>query len=81
MLEYFDIGHRLIMTRIAFHWTVGAINIRDPNHYIDIIDEDIEHCSMRIFRPMNQTAELMPTIIFYHGGGHFVGSAGRYFFP
>lgn len=65
------------MTRIAYHWTVGAMNIRDPNHFIEIIDEDVEHCSMRIFRSMNRTGKVMPTIIFYHGGGHFVGSAGK----
>ena len=74
VLEYFNIGHRLILTRLGYHYSIGALNVRDSPDLIQIIDEDVEHLSMRIYRPLNQTM-TMPTILFYHGGGHFVGSA------
>lgn len=77
VLESFNFGHRLDLTRFGYHWSIGAFSIRDPADGIQIIDEEVEHCSMRIFRPMNQSiAATIPTIIYYHGGGHFVGSAG-----
>lgn len=69
------LGHRVNVTRFQYHWTVGAFSMRDENDLISVHDEDIEHTSIRVFRPSNDTSEVMPTIIFYHGGGYFVGSA------
>lgn len=74
-MEYFNICTRLDITRFAYHWTIGAFNIRDPADFIQVIDEAVEHVSMRIYRPLNHSEDLISTIIFYHGGGHFVGSA------
>ena len=77
LLQVANLSDPLDLIRFAYHWTIGAFNIRDPADGIHVEDEYIEHCSMRIFRPLNQTAAaIMPTIIYYHGGGHFVGSAG-----
>ena len=44
---------------------------------IRVIDENVEHIPMRIFRPLNGTKDIIPTVLFYHGGANFVGSAGK----
>lgn len=81
MLEAFDLGHRLNVTRFFYHWSIGAFSIRDPNDKIEILDDLIENIPIRIYRSDKKASEsdLNPTIIFYHGGGHFLGTAGTFF--
>ena len=66
------------MTRFAYHWTLGAFNIRNPNDEIKIIDDSIENIPIRIYRPnqISLSEHHHPTILLLHGGGHFLGSAG-----
>jgi acetyl esterase/lipase len=76
-LEFIDFGHRLNVTRFAYHWTLGAFNIRDPNDEIKIIDDSIENVLIRIYRPSKiSRSKSYTTIFLFHGGGHFLGSAG-----
>lgn len=76
-LEFIDFGHRLNVTRFAYHWTLGAFSIRDPNDEIKIIDDTIDNVSIRIYRPRKiSRSKSYTTIFLYHGGGHFLGSAG-----
>lgn len=76
MLEFFNLGiTRLDLTRLSYHYTVGVFNIRDHRDEIEVIDEEVDHLSIRIFRPTKLIRDEMPTVIYYHGGGHFVGSA------
>jgi hypothetical protein len=81
-LEYVELSHRLNLTRFAYHWSIGAFNIRDENDFISVTNDNIGHVAVRIYRPLNATSyrtfngkSLSPTIIFYHGGGHGLGSA------
>ena len=74
------------MTRFAYYWAVGAFNIRKAVDRIQITDEIIDGVAIRIYKPLplhnpeeaknSSESSLMPTIIFYHGGGHFIGSVG-----
>jgi acetyl esterase/lipase len=85
--------HRINITRFSYHIAIGAYNIRDPLDQIEVRDETIEHMSVRIYRPRCRIPEnldldesaiaayVAPTILFYHGGGFFVGSAGNIFYP
>ncbi|CAF0705640.1 unnamed protein product [Brachionus calyciflorus] len=78
--EQLGILHRVNVTRYSYHFAVGAFNIREESDQISVHDEIIEHLTIRVYRPMkpnkspNKNATL-PTILFYHGGGYFVGSA------
>jgi acetyl esterase/lipase len=77
-VELIGLYHRLNVTRLAYHLTIGAFSMRDPNDRIQVTDEFIEHVPIRVYRPMNRLTsheELLPTIIFFHGGGFFLGSA------
>ena len=78
-LESFGLVHRVNITRFSYHFAIGAFNIRDPNDNMQIMDEQVDHLSIRIYRPYkalhNNTDYVAPTILFYHGGGYFVGSA------
>lgn len=87
--EMTGITDRLTLTRIGYHIGLGVLSIRDPKDSIQITDEMIDHVPIRIFRPpdrikevrfVNSSAEeqMKPTIIFYHGGGFFVGSADTF---
>lgn len=73
------------ITRFFYHVSYGTFNIRDESDNISVTDEIVDNLSIRIFRPFgnnfrNSNAEFMyPTILFFHGGGYFVGSAGKYF--
>ncbi len=79
VFEFFCLGlTRLDITRLSYHYTVGVFNIREEQDRIQVIDEEVDHLSMRIFRPMMHESDQMSTIIYYHGGGHFVGSAGQF---
>lgn len=81
--------HRVNITRFSYHMAIGAFNIRDPSDGIQVLDETIDNnMAVRIYRPYNPDYEhsrihqnttdfLAPTILFYHGGGFFVGSAGQ----
>lgn len=71
-------GHRLNVTRFFYHWTIGAFNIRDSNDQILVYDELVDNVPIRVYRPQNRADQTMPTIIFYHGGGNFLGSAGTW---
>ena len=72
--------HRVNLTRFAYYWTLGAFNIRDENDNIAIVDELIQNVPVRIYKPMSRKdggddkQTTMPTILFFHGGGFFVGS-------
>ena len=73
------ICHRVNLTRFAYYWTLGAFNIRDPNDNIAIVDELVQNVPIRIYKPMKRSDNRdetapMPTILFFHGGGFFVGS-------
>ena len=70
-------GHRLNVTRFFYHWTIGAFNIRDRNDRILIFDDIADNIPIRIYRPENRSNQLSPTVIYYHGGGHFLGTAGN----
>lgn len=76
-LEMTGVSHRVNLTRFQYYWALGAFSVRNPDDQIMITDELIEHVPIRIYKPLNRThlSPLHPTIIFYHGGGHFVGSA------
>ncbi len=77
ILEFCCVGFtRLDVTRFSYHYTVGVFNIRQEQDRIQVIDEEVDHLSIRIFRPLVHEKDQMSTIIYYHGGGHFVGSAG-----
>lgn len=78
--EQIGLLHRVNVTRYSYHFSVGAFNIRENNDNISIHDEVIDHLSVRVYRPLkanknSNVNETLPTIIFYHGGGYFVGSA------
>ncbi|RNA00998.1 arylacetamide deacetylase-like 4 [Brachionus plicatilis] len=78
--EKIGILHRVNVTRFSYHISVGSFNIRDHNDNISVHDEIIEHLSIRIYRPMGRNKvsnknKTLPAILFYHGGGYFVGSA------
>jgi acetyl esterase/lipase len=81
-LEKLNIVHRLNFTRFAYHTAVGRFNIRNEKDNIQITEEYIDHVLIRIYKPLNQTIRkshnenLLPTILYYHGGGYFLGSAG-----
>ena len=82
-----DIVHRVNVTRAAYYIAIGVFNIRDTHDNIHVFDEHIGHVPIRKYKPLlaaqtpvsNSTSnspDLMPTIIFFHGGGYFLGSAG-----
>jgi len=73
-----NIIRRVDLIRNGFHIGIGAWNVRDKNDQIQVYDDYIEGILIRIYRPLNASLEkdMMPTILFYHGGGYSVGSAG-----
>lgn len=75
-LEYTGLGHRVNVTRMAYHLAVGAFNIRDHQDSINITDQFVQDVPIRIYFPNSRkSSHQIPTILFYHGGGYFVGSA------
>jgi hypothetical protein len=78
--EYIGVTNRLVLTRIGYHLALGVISIRDPRDSIQITDEKIQNVPIRLFKPTRnaKNGQMQPTIIFYHGGGFFVGSAGEF---
>lgn len=70
---------RVDIIRNGFHIGIGAWNIRDEKDSIQVLDHHIDHVLIRIYRPLNQTKTddaQLKTILFFHGGGFSVGSAG-----
>ena len=62
-----------------YYISVGAFNVRNPLDNIYVTDDTIENVPIRIFKPLNSSfgQNKLPTIFYYHGGGYFVGSAGK----
>ena len=52
---------------------------------LDINDTEIFGTKVRIYRPLNKTANengtvektLLPAVVYYHGGGWVIGSVGK----
>lgn len=63
-----------------YYVTVGAFSIRDAADNIQIIDDIVDNVPIRIFRPLNSSfgQNTVPVILYYHGGGYFLGSAGKF---
>jgi acetyl esterase/lipase len=76
-LEKFGIMHRINVTRLAYHISMGIFNVRDPNDGILVSDQLVENrVPIRIYRPQNLSAEaLHPCILYFHGGGYLIGTA------
>lgn len=78
------IVHRVNITRFFYHVSYGSFNARDSRDNISVSDDMIGSVAIRIFRPFvadldtggSSVSTPSPTIIFYHGGGYIVGSAG-----
>lgn len=77
-VEYFEIGNRIHLTRLAYHFTVGLFNVRNPDDGIEIKDLLIDNVPIRVYSHLNHSNGKVPTIFLYHGGGFFVGSADIY---
>jgi acetyl esterase len=73
-MESYNLVKRVNLIRLGFHIGIGMFNIRDDQDGIQIIDDSINDIMIRIYKPENRTG-LIPTIIFYHGGGYAIGSA------
>ena len=82
VIEFFNIGSLVDLTRISYHMSHGLVSIRSEKDFIEIIDDEINGVSIRIFMPNSEEEEKASSIsskcsiFYYHGGAFFIGSAG-----
>lgn len=78
LIENVHIGIRNLYSNFA------KITRRDTfSDQLEVNDTEIFGTSVRIYRPVNKTknkeenVELLPAVMYYHGGGWTVGSLGK----
>ncbi|UJR21286.1 hypothetical protein I4U23_024378 [Adineta vaga] len=77
IVEYFGVSDRVMVLRKVINLATLLQNKKIVDVNLQIEDTFIENIPVRIARPLNDNTSL-PVIVYFHGGGFYMGSVDTY---
>jgi len=77
--EHMNLFSRVSLVRNLHYLTFALFQIRSPDYHLKVYDTKISNIHVRIYEPEESiNYEKKTTIIYFHGGGFFLGSIETY---